>query len=356
MSVANNLLICALKFFTAYNGSMQKTVAVINVKNLVNNALFVRKIIGKRVFYAVVKADAYGHGAAEVALALESYVDGFCVAITDEGVALRLSGVSKPVLVLTPPLGKDDVRRAEFYNLTPTVNSAETAAMIGDLPCHIKVNTGMNRFGCSVEDLPQILRALAPEQIAGVYSHMYNPLDCAASLKQLYLFNAAEREIKKINPYAVSHFAASGGILAAGGSGFSAAMDGNDLLKDGVRCGILLYGYPPEGFCADVKPVLKVYARRAQTTRFIGGGIGYARAENVYENLSVYRLGYADGFARGVKLGESPLCMDSFISRGGEDLKLVFCDAASYAKECGTIPYEALCSVTKRAEKVYVYE
>lgn len=338
---------------------MQKTVAVINLKNLTDNALYVRRIIGDRNLFAVVKADAYGHGGAETALALENYVQGFCVAITDEGAALRLAGITKPVLVLTPPLGADDVLRAEFYNLTLTVNSTATAKIIKNLPCHIKVNTGMNRFGCNLSELRRILRILPPEQIEGVYSHMYNPADSDASLKQLKLFEAAEREVKKVNPAAIAHFAASGGILASKGANQKAGSGFNETggyLKDGVRCGILLYGYPPEGFSADVKPVMKIYARLAQKTRFIGGGIGYCNALKNYNNLSVYRLGYADGFSRNAKLGESPLCMDSFISDGGEELKLVFEDAAAYAKERGTIPYEALCSVTKRAERIYVYE
>lgn len=324
---------------------MQKTLAVINLKTLINNALTVRRLIGGRKFYAVVKADGYGHGGAEVALAIEDIVDGFCVAIMDEGAALRLAGISKPILVLTPPLGEDDVLRGNFYNLTFTVNSLQTAEMIGNSPCNIKVNTGMNRFGCSLEDLPKILNALSEEQISGVYSHMYNPADEAENERQLSIFNEAERLVKEKNQYAVAHFAASGGILA-----------GEKYLKDGVRCGILLYGYPPEGFSASVTPVMKVYARHAQTTRFIGGGAGYVKAQKNYKNLHIYRLGYADGFSRRVPLGEGPLCMDSFLSEGKEAIKLVLSDAASYAKKCGTIPYEILCSAAKRSEKIYIYD
>lgn len=327
---------------------MQKTVAVINLKKLVSNALYVRGKIGGGKFYAVVKADAYGHGAGQVATALEEYADGFCVAITDEGAALRLWGITKPVLVLTPPLGEDDVRRAAFYGLTLTVNSRKTAQMCAGLPCHIKVNTGMNRFGCGIKELQKILEILPPEQIRGVYSHMYNPADVSESQKQLGIFNIAEKLVKAVNPSAVAHLAASGGILASGGD--------ISYLKDGARCGILLYGYPPEGFKAEVEPVLSVYARLAQTTPFIGGGVGYKKAEKNYGDLSVYRLGYADGFRRDCGAGESPLCMDSFICRGGEELRQVFGDAAAYAARCGTIPYEALCSVTARAERVYVYE
>lgn len=336
---------------------MQKTLAVIDIKLLIENARYVRSLIGDRIFYAVVKADGYGHGGAEVASAIEEVVDGFCVAITDEGASLRLAGISKPVLVLTPPLGADDVRRAKFYNLTLTVNSVKTAKMIGDSPCHIKVNTGMNRFGCDLNELSDILNLISAEQIAGVYSHMFNPADSNDSLRQLALFDRAERMVKAVNPEVLSHFAASGGILAD-----------KKYLKDGVRCGILLYGYPPEGLSAKVKPVLKIYARMAQKTRFIGGGAGYVRASKNYDALSVYRLGYADGFARSVPIGESPLCMDTFLSEDvkgtkftdfrlntDEELRLVLSDAAEYAKKCGTIPYEVICSVTRRAEKIYVY-
>ena len=321
---------------------MQKTLAVVNLNNLKYNATYIRNILGDRKFYAVVKADGYGHGGARVALAIESIVDGFCVAITDEGAALRLAGISKPVLVLTPPLGQDDVLRAKFYNLTLTVNSLDTAKLIGDCPCHIKVNTGMNRLGCAVEQLPQVLGALRAEQIEGVYSHLYAPSIPSASMRQLQLFNRAEELVKSVKPNTCAHLAASGGVLS-----------GEKFLKDGARVGILLYGYPPEGFSADVKPVLRVYARRTQITKFIGGGVGYSPAEKNYNYLSTYRLGYADGFARTVPLGVNNLCMDAFLREGGEELQPVLQNAADYAKRCGTISYEVLCAATRRTEIIY---
>lgn len=321
---------------------MQKTLAVINLEKLRQNARYVRKILENRFFFAVVKADGYGHGGAQVALAIESIVDGFCVAIVDEGASLRLAGISKPVLVLTPPLGIDDVRRAKLYNLTLTVNSVKTARMIGDLSCHIKVNTGMNRLGCSIEELAQILNELNGGQIAGVYSHLYAPSNARESGRQLELFNCAEELVKAQNPTTVAHFAASGGILAD-----------SRYLKDGARCGILLYGYSPEGFSAEVQPILKVYARRTQITQFIGGGAGYSCAKRNYNSLSCYRLGYADGFWRSLPLGVSPLCMDAFIKEGGEELLPVLTDARQNAAQCGTISYEVLCSATRRSERIY---
>ena len=85
-----------------------------------------------------------------------------------------------------------------------------------------------------------------------------------------------------------------------------------------------------------------------------GRGVGYAVAERRYENLSAYRCGYADGFFRGVPLGEGNLCMDAFVSRDTRPLVPVFTDADEYAARCGTISYEVLCSVTRRSERVYI--
>lgn len=323
---------------------MQKTLSVIDLRAIRENALKIRSVLGKRFFYAVVKADAYGHGAEEVARAIEDVADGFCVAIIDEGVALRVSGISKPVLVLTPPLDSYDAARAAHYSLDVTVNSARTAVLCKDNLCHIKVNTGMNRSGCNLNELPDILDALDGDKIVSVYSHLYAPEGAMESRKQLALFLRAQKLVKARNSNIFGHLSASGGLLRGG-----------DFLLDGARVGILLYGYAPDGFYAKgFKPALKVYARRTQQTPFIGGGIGYNRAERNYGKLSVYRLGYADGFFRGVPLGEKNLCMDAFISEGGGDMKCVLSDADAYARLAGTISYEVLTSVTKRSERVYL--
>lgn len=327
---------------------MQKTLSVINLCNIRANALKIRAKTGGRKLFAVVKADAYGHGAEEVARAIEDVCDGFCVAIIDEGAALRIAGISKPVLVFAPPLDRADVERAEFYNLTVTVNSVETARILGGLSSgcrfHIKVNTGMNRLGCNVNRLREILKIVDLDKLDGVYSHLYAPQNAAACLQQLEIFNRAESLVKARKSDICAHLSASGGILRGG-----------KYLKDGVRAGILLYGYAPSGFSSSgFKPALKVYARRLQKTKFIGGGAGYNYADRDYKNLSVYRLGYADGFLRGVPLGEKTLCMDAFLRDGGGDMICVMKNADEYARRCGTISYEVLTSVTKRSERVYV--
>ena len=320
---------------------MQKTLSVIDLNAIRRNAQSIKKLIGNSFFFAVVKADAYGHGAEEVAHCIEDIVDGFCVAITEEGIALRIAGIVKPVLVFTPPLDEYDAHRAREYNLSVTVNSSVTAHLCIGNSCHLKVNTGMNRMGCTAMELPEIMKVL-DENVEGVYSHLYAPQDNLACARQFALFERAARFVKTYRPGALAHLSASGGILRGG-----------RYLFDGVRAGILLYGYAPHGFKADVEPALKVYARKVQTTDFLGGGVGYFPAEKRYDKLGVYRCGYADGFFRGVPLGEKGLCMDSFISQNLDDMLCVLDNADEYAKKCGTISYEVLTSVTQRSERVY---
>lgn len=323
---------------------MQKTLSVVDLGAIRRNAARIRARLGERFFYAVVKADGYGHGAAMAAHAVEDIADGFCVAITEEGAALRAAGVSKPVLVLTPPLDGEDCERAAFYGLTVTVNGVQTARLARGLTCHIKVNTGMNRYGCSLSELPAVLNELDAERIDGIYSHLYAAENAERCERQLNLFNRAEELVKSKNPHICAHIAASGGLLRGG-----------KFLKDGARCGILLYGYAPAGFGRGAfEPALKVYARRAQTTAFIGGGVGYNSADRNYAALSTYRLGYADGFSRTVPLGEKTLCMDGFVREGGEEWLCAMSDADEYAARCGTISYEVLTSVTRRSEMRYV--
>ncbi len=323
---------------------MQKTLSVIDLRAIRANARHVRSLIGDRFFYAVVKADAYGHGAEEVARSLSDVADGFCVAIVDEGASLRICGITKPILVLTPPLDKADAEKMKFYSLTPTVGDERSARLCKGMRCHVAINTGMNRYGCCGKILGSVLSVLPKGSVEGVFSHLYAAQSERHCQAQLSRFLPAAERVKRHSAGAISHLAASGGILRGG-----------QYLQQGVRCGLMLYGYAPSGFSSvGLKPALSVYARLAQEITPVGEGIGYNVADEDYDKLYTYRLGYADGFARGVPLGEKSLCMDSFISRRGGELLPVLTDAEEYAKRCGTIAYEVLCSATRRSERVYL--
>ena len=323
---------------------MQKTVAKINLAAIRSNARHLKELSGGRFFYAVVKADAYGHGAVAVSRALSDVADGFCVAIVDEGVELRVAGICSPVLVLTPPMDADDCSRMAAYNLTATVADIRSARLCRGINVHVKINTGMNRYGCAPRDLPALLSALNESRVCGVYSHIYAPQSPVDTQKQLKVFSDCASMVKRQYPSATAHFAATAGVLLGG-----------EYLFDGARCGIGLYGYAPAGFSDKaLQPALKVYARKVQTFRPpFGGGVGYAPAAQEYACLSSYRAGYADGFCRTNPLGEGNLCMDAFISQEDKGGLCIFSDADDYAQKCGTISYEALCAVTKRSLRVY---
>lgn len=328
----------------SYNGSMQNTIAKINLAAIKSNAQHLKTLSKGAQLFAVVKADAYGHGAIPVARALSPVADMFCVAIVDEGVELRAAGISSPILVFTPPMDGDDAARMSAYGLTATVADERSARLCRGLCVHIKINTGMNRYGCPPPQLEQLLNMLGGCCVQGVYSHIYapqSPKDCAEQLKA---FSHCAAIVRAKYPQTIAHLAATAGIYL-----------GEDYFFDAVRPGIGLYGYTPQGFEDNcLTPALAVYARRVQTfTPPYGGGCGYMQAQKDYQTLSSYRAGYADGFARTSPLGEGNLCMDAFVSKDSEEEVCIFSDAETYAAGCNTISYEALCAVTKRSLRVY---
>ncbi len=322
---------------------MQRTISVVNLSSIERNARLL-KGMAKGKFYAVVKADAYGHGAVEVSKRLLPVADGFCVAIVDEGVELRAAGISAPVLVLTPPMDEDDALRMSAYNLTATVVDERTAALSKGLSVHVGVNTGMNRYGCPPGELEKLLPLLEECTVMGVYSHIYAPQLKEDREEQLKIFSSCAKLVKAAYPEAVVHLSATAGTLLGG-----------KYLFDGVRCGIGLYGYTPAGFsCKGLEPALKVYARRVQTfSPPVGGGVGYAKSSRGYKTLSSYRAGYGDGFFRTLPLGEGNLCMDAFVSEEQKDSLCIFLNADEYAERGNTISYEVLCAVTKRSQIIY---
>lgn len=319
---------------------------MIDLGAISRNVNFLKSRIGGAQFWAVVKADAYGHGAERVALHIENLVHGFCVALTEEGTALRVAGITKPILVLTPLAMSDDALAAKYYNLTVTINGPSSARLAAGLDCHIKVNTGMNRYGCNIAELPDVISAAREcgANVCGVYSHMYCPHIAKERERQLVAFRVAARAVNRAYPRAICHLSATTGALLGG-----------EYIMDGVRCGIGMYGYAPHGFSREgLAPALKVYARRVQTGAFVPNGAGYSVAAQSYKKLSSYRLGYADGFARCAPLGVGNLCMDAFVSEDEREFIPVFSDADEYAARCNTISYETLCSVTRRSERIYI--
>lgn len=302
---------------------------------------------------AVVKADGYGHGGAEVARALSGTASSFAVSLVEEGARLRHAGIGEDILVLTPALSEEEVLRGAWHRLIFTVGDGADYALLRRVclreglcvRCHLKLNTGMNRYGFSPAAFSRFLSGKFSDNVfvEGVYSHFYAPSDPARTRAQFELFGRmsvrAERTFGKL----CRHIAATGGILAD-------ARYGLDL----VRPGIGLYGYLPDDFSLpSLSPAMEVYAQIVCARRAQGGGFGY-RVRQGESRIVALRAGYADGFFRAGSAGAC--CMDATLLCGtgrkyGEVCLLSDADAA--ARAASTISYEVLAAVGRRAERVY---
>ena len=325
---------------------MQNTLAVISLKRIRENARLVKRAAGAPLI-AVIKDDGYGHGAERVALALSGIADMFAVATVDEGASLRCAGVQEDILVLTPPLCKEEVLRISAYDMLASLTSffvLKTALAAVEeyripLRVHIAVNTGMNRYGFLPQKIGAALKKMEPFFVEGVYSHLFMPASGPDLRAQVLLFEGAERAVKAVYPNAKSHLAATGGIVAG-------------VKADMARAGISLYGYFPDGFEIEgVKPAMKLYATIAQSGVAVGRGLGYGyKGENVTATHTL-RLGYGDGFFRAGKR-----CMDATVLEGSGRTgrrKLVLNSAGEYARRNHTTEYEALVNIARRARKRY---
>ena len=163
---------------------MQKVIAEIHLKKIINNAEYFKKRTGAKLC-AVVKADAYGHGAEEVTLALSKTADCFAVAIVDEALKIRLSACGKDILIFTPPLDEAEIVTSAINGFTLTVSDLYTAKRIVEtcrkyslsVKVHLKINTGMNRYGMQIQALGKTCKYLQNfycVKVEGIYSHLYD--------------------------------------------------------------------------------------------------------------------------------------------------------------------------------------
>lgn len=321
----------------------------------------------------MVKANAYGHGAEEVVNALSGKADFFAVALLEEGLCIRGVACGKEILVFTPPTTEEEVFCACCNGFALSVGDIKTAKLICDtcekyalrVKVHLKVNTGMNRYGAEANEVEEICNRFYQSgwvELTGVYSHLYQCVKKTAE-RQLGLFLRAEEICKRYFPNATAHLGGTyGGLL------------GKDFSRDSLRIGLGLYGYLPiEKATAEngVKEIpslekgMEVYAKTVAEREYSFGGAGYGIPRTALkkgERLTVCRYGYADGFLRNPKNGvcdeqmqTGNLCMDACIrkdGRVGEEIPIMT-DAEQTAKRTGTISYEVLCACTKRAEFIY---
>ena len=343
----------------------------VNLENIAKNADIIRSRLNSGVkLCAVVKANAYGHGLAQVAQYIENKVDFFAVARLDEALTLRSVGVKKAVLVLCSDVGRREAREAAARDITLTADSAETAELAAaeGFSVHIKTDSGMNRLGLKDgAELEKVLdRCLAlGVDVGGVYSHFActMPTNPKAMFAQYKKFCRMASVVRTAYPAALRHICNT-----------SAALNCPAFHCDMVRVGLGLYGY-----CDKKTPSLfagKSACASVIETKLVrqGESVGYDMAFTAERDTSVAVIdcGYGDGlprnYARGgyvlTKYGKSVIignmCMDMcFIADAGSlrrgDKAVILGEwggnsvkADDIAEICGTIPYEILCGLRNR--------
>ncbi|WP_041454111.1 alanine racemase [Anaeromyxobacter sp. K] len=277
--------------------------AEIDLDALAHNVRLLAARASPARLYAVVKANAYGHGAVACGrAALEAGAHGLAVVCVDEAEELRRAGVEAPLLVIgnTPA---SDAARVVALRLRPAVGamdlvealSAEARRRGAEVPIHLELESGLNRHGLSPDALVALAeraRALPGLRVEGLFTHF------AAAEEGDQRFTRAQfevlRETSRRLPWVPErHCAASASIL----------LD-HEMALEAVRGGLSLYGYRPAPWCgtdADLRPVMSLRARVARVSDVDRGAtVGYGRtwAANRPTRVALVMCGYADGYRR----------------------------------------------------------
>ncbi len=364
------------------------TIAEINLRSLEFNYRQIRKRIPEGVkILAVVKADAYGHGAIPVSRKLESLgVDYLGVAISDEGVELREGGIKAPILILGG-IYKEDVDQVLEFDLTPVVFQKESLKLLTKaterwqkkVRVHIKVDTGMGRLGVPVKYWAAFLKELKrfPKiEVEGILSH-FSLVDGEEpfTVNQWREFQQAATMAARMEFSCKYLHMASSAMLAA-----CPAYSGNL-----VRPGIMLYGFPPSPGLKSLIPLKPVLTLKTHIhflkavpprTRISYGGTFVTKRDSLVATLPI---GYADGYSRHLSnRGEvlirgrrapviGRVCMDFIMVDVTEIPKVALEDevilmgrqggqeitAEEIAAKIGSISYEVLCLIGRRVPRIY---
>ena len=257
---------------------------------------------------AVVKADAYGHGAATVAqVALKNGADSLAVATLQEWLDLRRSGIGAPILVLGVINKIEDIQAAHAWGVEPTIVNLEqalafdrTLEQLGkSLRVHLKLDTGMSRLGTNWQDALGFVSgvsSLPNLQIASLYSHFATADEPETTIMELqqqrFTMAISNLNAAGLKPPQI-HLANS-----------AATLNNRSSHYDLVRVGLALYGLYPAphlNHILDLKPVLQVKAKVTQVKTIPAGeGVSYGRqyVTDVDTKIAVVSIGYADGVIR----------------------------------------------------------
>ena len=354
---------------------MRPAQALIDLAALRHNYQLARQCSGGKAL-AVVKADAYGHGAVLCAQALQAEADGFAVACIEEALELRAAGITQPILLLEGFFEASELALIDQHQLWCVVHSLwqldaiEQARLSRPLQVWLKLDSGMHRVGLFPEQYQAAYRRL---QASGkvdkivLMSHFAraDELDCPRTEEQLAVFNAARE-----------------GLQAEVSLRNSPAILGwPQVPSDWVRPGIMLYGATPfaqtQALAAQLKPVMTLQSKIIGVRELPAGEpVGYA-ARFVAERptrVGVVAMGYADGYPRHAPTG-TPVAVDGQLTRiiGRVSMDMLTVDltdlpqaglgsrvelwgsqvlASDVAAQAQTIPYQIFCNL-RRVPRLY---
>ncbi|MGD0610078.1 MAG: alanine racemase [Anaerolineales bacterium] len=371
------------------SAGLRATWAEVNLARLKSNLQAIRKMVAPAKVMLVVKANAYGHGLAEVSKAMAPLADYIGVAVLEEGILLREMGISEPIIVLGGIWG-DQIPQYLQYHLTLTASSVERLEQLNEAAgekgvkakVHLKIDTGMERIGVhyySAATLQEAALKCRNVEVEGIYSHFANAdsVDLTHARLQMERFNEVLRFYERHSlPMPLRHMANSAAVLQLPESYF-----------DMVRPGILFYGVYPSPDVAHtiaVRPAL-VWKSRVVYFKVVRPGhpVSYGSTWQSDHPVRVVTVpvGYGDGYfrrmsnqawviIRGKKYSQvGRICMDQMMINiendsaynGDEvvllgesgDQKVLAEDLAEWA---GTIPYEILTNINTRVPRIYTSE
>ncbi|MEG3924544.1 MULTISPECIES: alanine racemase [unclassified Microcoleus] len=374
-----------------YGGLCQRAWVEIDLAALTHNVKQLKKLLSPHTqLMAVVKADAYGHGAVAVSqTALQAGASWLGVATIPEGIELREAGIEAPILLLGATHTAPQVKAIAHWHLQPTICTAKQALIFSEvlaginqsLPVHAKLDTGMSRLGTpwqEATEFVQLVNRLPNLKLASIYSHLAtaDSPDPTVMIEQHQRFQQAIEQIKiaGINPPRL-HLANS-----------AAALADPDLHYDLVRVGLATYGLYPAPHLqsrSNLKPAMQVKARVTQVkTIEAGTGVsyGYQFIAERQTQIAVIGIGYADGIPRNLSNKMQVLVRGQFVRQVGavtmDQLMLDVTDipdlevgevvtllgkdgeyqisADDWASTLGTISWEILCGFKHRLPRVAV--
>lgn len=350
----------------------RNTYLEVNLKNIEEN---VKKLISKydnyQYYFGVVKADCYGHNSIKT---VQSIIRGGCnylaVATLEEALEIRKNINNIPILCLgiIPTTFIDECIK---NNITITVSNMEylKTLIMGDhnnLKVHIKINTGMNRLGTDNKEEFNIMYEMIRNSnlfLEGIYTHIYYAMSEKDTISQFKKFEEITSDID-LKEIPIVHIGAS-----------DATISYTKLpIANGCRLGIAMYGLM-ENKQIELLPTFMLYSQIIQINDVENGTVGYNGRYKVTtpEKIAVVPIGYADGIirkntGRNVYInGKSynivgNVCMDMLFIKVDESVKvgdkvIIIKDIQhieQIAKHLDTIPYEVICSISKRVPRIYV--